>query len=62
MDWEAILSQHPEQFKAAVAPWLVPESLPGEQRWAERLPPVSRLMPTWRARLEAMNGPDTPRI
>lgn len=61
VDWEAILSQHPGQFKAAVVPWLVPSSQPGQER-LDNLPSVSRLLPTFRARLEALNGLGTPRI
>lgn len=62
MDWEAILSQHPAQFASAVAPWLVPEGSAGERGLADTLPSVARLLPTWRARLEALNGAGAPRI
>lgn len=63
VDWEAILSQHPDEFKASVKPWLVPHVEPGTHPLTgENLPRVASLLPTYRARIEALNGPRVPRI
>jgi hypothetical protein len=70
VDWEAILSQDPAGFRAAVGSWLYPPQARGEPAPAGEpafppaveLPQVSELLDTMRARLEALNGPDARRV
>jgi hypothetical protein len=71
VDWEAILAQRPQQFREAVSGWLLPPQARGEagsEQQAQQFPPVLELPPvtevlgTMRARLEALNGPDARRI
>lgn len=70
IDWEAILSQECSTFITSVSAWLYPPTAcPDEAepltspRWdAGVLPNVRQLLPTLRNRLEALNGPELPRI
>jgi hypothetical protein len=78
VDWEAILAPSPAAFIAAVAPWLLPPAVrPGAGKAAAAaaagegagalppvasMPEVASLLRTMRLRLEALNGPDAPRI
>ena len=71
-DWEAILESSPDAFLEAVGGWLLPPEVSGRKEgeempaWpcksAEELPLVKRVLATMRERLEALNGPEGPRI
>ncbi len=78
VDWEAILSQHPDDFAAAVGKWLYPDAARvgtsqeggagGGTRDAPSLPDVSsfplvaQVIPTPRHRIEILNGEGMKRI
>ena len=74
-DWEAILEGDPAAFVASVSAWLAPPELgSGDGGAAARsmedwpcppladLPAVAEVLGTMRARIEALNGPDAPRV
>lgn len=66
-DWEAILESSPEAFIQSVRTWMWPPELGGSGGEApcppvQELPSVSEVLRTMRARLEALNGLDGPRL
>lgn len=70
VDWEAILAQRPQQFIDAVSPWMLPAAAKGGAAPSsssavpppDRLPQLVSVLCTMRQRIEALNGPDAPRI
>ncbi|GMH35900.1 hypothetical protein BSKO_03768 [Bryopsis sp. KO-2023] len=78
IDWEAILEQHPNIFANELCQWMVPDvGRPQHLRGATKkgaedsgikfpdpmeVPRVSEILATMRDRIEALNGPDAPRI
>ncbi len=76
VDWEAILSQHPDKFISAVSSWLLPAAARGNHSVAAEsakaqsatlpsvsdLPPVSDVLGTVRERIDALNSDEVPRI
>lgn len=72
-DWEAILESSPDAFIAALKPWMWPPELEAGGGAGEAaveapcaavgaLPAVGKVLGTMRARLEALNGSDGPKI
>lgn len=77
MDWEAILSQHPDEFAKAVGSWLLPakardgsaasavqQAGESEARFPDisSLPSVNDYVGTIRQRLEGLNGESSKRL
>ena len=71
VDWEAILESDPAKFVSAVGSWLFPPAAKGQPSPPasssqypdpETLPAVADVLITTRHRLEALNGPDHPRL
>ncbi|KAK9842872.1 hypothetical protein WJX74_003734 [Apatococcus lobatus] len=71
VDWEAILESNPSKFVSAIGSWLYPPAAKGQPSTPapssqypdpETLPAVADVLITTRHRLEALNGPDHPRL
>lgn len=71
VDWEAILESSPERFVSAISSWLYPAAARGQPSNPattsqypdpEALPALAEVLGTTRHRLEALNGPDHPRL
>jgi hypothetical protein len=71
VDWEAILESSPEAFIVSMTEWMAPPEAHDLARvcredWpcapADELPLVKQVLSTMRERLEALNGPEGPKI